>query len=126
MASASAPCLLVVEDDGLIRLDLIYTLEDLGYRTLEASSADEAIAILTSTDDISAVLTDIDMPGSMDGIGLAHAVHERWSPLKVVVISGRYTPMDGVLPPEAKFITKPISERMIARTLQDIGISSRT
>jgi CheY-like chemotaxis protein len=125
MASASAPRLLVVEDDGLIRLDLVYTLEDLGYRTLEASSADEAIAILTTTSDVTAVLTDIDMPGSMDGIGLAHVVHERWSPLRVVVISGRYTPMEGVLPPDVKFITKPISEQMIVRTLEDIGVSSQ-
>jgi len=115
--------ILVVEDDGLIRLDLIDTLEDMGFHVLDAANADEAIRVLEGNADIAAVLTDIDMPGSINGLGLANLVHERWPPLKVVVISGRYNPSEGVMPPGAKFVTKPVSERSIQHVLHEVGIS---
>ncbi len=123
MTSAFNPCLLVVEDDGLIRLDLVDTLMDMGYRVVDAANADEAIRVLEQTDGISAVLTDIDMPGSINGLGLANVIHQRWPPMKVVVISGRYNPSDGILPPGAKFLSKPVSERLISRTLEEIGVA---
>lgn len=115
--------LLVVEDDGLIRLELVDTLEEMGYAVVDAANADEALRVLEGNADISAVLTDIDMPGSMNGLGLANVVHKRWPPLKVVVISGRYSPSDGMMPPGAKFVTKPVSERTIEQALTEIGIS---
>jgi len=123
MTSAFNPCLLVVEDDGLIRLDLVDTLMDMGYRVVDAANADEAIRVLEQTDGISAVLTDIDMPGSINGLGLANVIHQRWPPMKVVVISGRYNPSDGILPPGAKFLSKPVSESLISRTLEEIGVA---
>jgi DNA-binding NtrC family response regulator len=115
--------LLVVEDDGLIRLELVDTLEEMGYAVIDAANADEALRVLEGNEDISAVLTDIDMPGSVNGLGLANIVYERWPPLKVVVISGRYSPSDGMMPPGAKFVTKPVSERMIEQALTEVGIS---
>lgn len=115
--------LLVVEDDGLIRIELVDTLEEMGYAVVDAANADEALRVLEGNADISAVLTDIDMPGSMNGLGLANIVHKRWPPLKVVVISGRYSPSDGMMPPGAKFVTKPVSERTIEQALTEIGIS---
>jgi DNA-binding NtrC family response regulator len=123
MTDAFNACLLVVEDDGLIRLDLVDTLEEMGFRVLDAANADEALKVLEATNDVVAVLTDIDMPGSIDGIGLARAVQERWPPMKVIVISGRYDPEAGVLPPGAKFITKPVTETIMRQTLRDIGIA---
>lgn len=124
MATTPGSLLLVVEDDGLIRLDLVDTLEDLGFRVVEASNADDALKLIETTAGIAAVLTDIDMPGSMDGVGLANLVHDRWPPLKLVVISGRYNPSVGVLPPGARFLTKPISDVMIGTTLKEIGVAS--
>jgi DNA-binding NtrC family response regulator len=123
MGTTLKPCLLVVEDDGLIRLDLVDTLEDMGFRVLNAKNADEALEVLEATDEVVAVLTDIDMPGSINGIGLAKAVHERWPPLKVIVVSGRYDPAAGVLPPGAKFLTKPVTETVINQILREIGVA---
>lgn len=81
-------CVLVVEHDVFIRLDVIDILEDAGFDVLEAGNADEAIRVLESRSAIDAVLTDIEMPGSMDGIRLAHVVRDRWPPVHLVVASG--------------------------------------
>ena len=116
-------CLLIVEDDGLIRLDLVDMVTDLGFSTLEASTADQALQMLeANASTIHAILTDIDMPGSINGLGLANVAHRRWPDMKVVVISGRYSPAEGVLPPGAVFLTKPVSPEHIEKALSDIGL----
>ena len=71
---------LVVEDEALVRLDLAESLQAAGYKTVEAASADEAIAVLQSNSDIRVVFTDIQMPGAMDGLALSHYVRKRWPP----------------------------------------------
>ncbi|MDO9414671.1 response regulator [Pararhizobium sp.] len=121
-AAPDKPALLVVEDDGLIRLDLVYTLEDMGYGVLEAANADEAIKTLEKSPNIVAVLTDIDMPGPINGLTLAKIVHDDWAHCKVLVISGRYHPSEHVLPPGARFLTKPISDTLLGRVLAEAGI----
>src|SRR3954465_15782843 len=80
---------LVVEDEMLLRMRAIGMVEDAGYTSVEAVDADEAIAILESRSDIVLLFTDIQMPGSMDGLKLAHAVHERWPPIKIILVSGQ-------------------------------------
>ncbi len=117
------PRLLIVEDDGLIRLDLVDMVCDLGYVADEAATADQAVKMLEADDSIHAILTDIDMPGSINGLGLANVAHRRWPDIKVVVISGRYNPAEGVLPPGAIFLTKPVSPHVIEKALSDIGLS---
>lgn len=111
---------LVVEDDGLIRLDLADTLSDAGYDVLEAANADQAMAILQRRNDIKMLLTDIDMPGSMNGIQLAAVTAMWWPDCAIVVISGRYTPVKGVLPSGARFIAKPVSEKLLHSVLSQI------
>jgi CheY-like chemotaxis protein len=115
--------LLVVEDDGLIRLDLVDTLMDAGYQVLEAANADEAWAILETTM-IDALITDIDMPGSMDGLELARRVCNRWPDCKIVVISGRYNPDPSKLPESAKFLTKPVGETELLKSLDALGVAA--
>ena len=61
-------------------------------QVLEASNADEAIRILEARDNVRIVFTDIDMPGSMDGLKLARAVRDRWPPIKIVITSGQLIP----------------------------------
>ena len=80
---------LVVEDELLIRLCAVTTMEEAGFVVLEATTADEAIEILERRSDISVVFTDVHMPGSMDGLKLAHAVRNRWPPIRIIVTSGR-------------------------------------
>ena len=79
---------LVVEDDFLNRLHAVNLVEDAGYIAVEASNADEAITILEARKDIRIVFTDIDMPGSMDGLKLAHAIRERWPPIELFSLRG--------------------------------------
>eukprot|EP01035_Chromulina_nebulosa_P042709 gene42709-57821_t len=78
---------LVVEDEILVRMDIAMSLEAEGFVVLEAANADEAIDILNSRSDIRLMFTDIDMPGSMDGLKLAMAVRDRWPPVKIIVTS---------------------------------------
>lgn len=103
----NAAVVLVVEDEFLIRLDTLDRLEAAGFATIEAANADEAIHILESRDDIRIVVTDIDMPGSMDGLMLAHAVREKWPPVKLVLVSGKRTLGRDELPEGALYYAKP-------------------
>jgi CheY-like chemotaxis protein len=99
------PVLLVVEDEAITRLGLVDALEDAGFELLEASNADEAIAILETRNDIRIVLTDIEMPGSMNGLKLAAAIRGRWPPIELILLSGAVTPKE--LPERAVFFPKP-------------------
>ena len=118
----STSSLLVVEDDGLIRMDLVDILADMGFDVLDSPNADHALTVMNSNGSISALLTDIDMPGSMDGLGLAKMTAEMWPERKIVVISGRYNLENGTLPEGARFLTKPISEKDLVATLRDLDV----
>ena len=83
------PVVLVVEDDRLLRLLAVEIVEDAGLVAVEAANADEAIAILERRVDIALIFTDVDMPGTMDGLKLAHAVRRRWPPIKIIIVSGK-------------------------------------
>ncbi|MDP9840504.1 CheY-like chemotaxis protein [Neorhizobium huautlense] len=114
--------ILVVEDDGLIRMDLADTLTDQGFKVLEAGNADEAFEIMEQNALIHALITDIDMPGSMNGLELARHVAEIRPDCAITVISGRYSPSQGALPAKARFLSKPVSEEAVAQTLAELGV----
>src|SRR5580698_7763267 len=105
--STKMPAVLIVEDEPLIRMGAGKIIEDAGYEVIEAASADEAIRILESRSDIRVVFTDIHMPGSMDGLKLAHAVRKRWPPIKIIVTSGRSQVSEQELPEGGRFFAKP-------------------
>ena len=106
--------LLVVDDEVLLRTYVRELLEDAGYAVKEAANADDAIRVLED-DGILAVLTDIEMPGVLDGIGLAWMIRSRWPTLPVVVASGKQLPKPGDLPANTPVVTKPFSpERLLA------------
>jgi CheY-like chemotaxis protein len=112
---------LIVEDEMMLRMFAVAMVEDAGYTPVEAVDADEAIAILESRSDIALMCTDIQMPGSMDGLGLAHAVHERWPSIKIIVVSGQLPPSSVDLPP-CRFFGKPLQAgQMIAQMQSMIG-----
>ena len=98
---------LVVEDEPLLRMDAVDFLQEAGFDTVEAAHADEAIAIMKSRHDIAIVFTDIEMPGSIDGMKLAHAVRLGWPPVTIVVASGRVVPGAGELPDNVCYVKKP-------------------
>src|SRR3984885_6413334 len=105
---------LIVEDESLIRMGAISPIEDAGFIVYEAASADEAISLLERHREIRLIFTDIHMPGSMDGLKLAHYVRGRWPPVKIIVTSGQMKARGEDLPAGAVFIGKPYQAEDIA------------
>ena len=99
--------ILTVEDETLLSAYLGEVLQDAGYRVIAAADADEAIAIFEARDDIRIVITDINMPGSMDGLRLAAAVKDRWPPIKIIIASGKAAPREDEMPRDSQFLPKP-------------------
>ncbi|MEA2935298.1 MAG: hypothetical protein QOD74_1944, partial [Variibacter sp.] len=113
---------LVVEDEMVLRMRAVDIVEDAGFTAVEAVSADEALAILESRSDISLLFSDIQMPGSIDGLKLAHAVHDRWPSIKIVLVSGLVKVSDAEKPTDSRFFGKPLDvQRMIAELQEMIG-----
>ena len=120
--SAIPPIVLVVEDEMLLRMRAVVMVEDAGYDSIEAVDADEAFAILESRSDIALLFTDIQMPGSMNGLELAHAVHERWPPIKIILVSGQLRLSESEIPLDSRFFGKPLkSDEMVAEMRNMIG-----
>jgi len=113
------PVVLVVEDEFLLRMDSVEILED-GFEVIPAANADEAIAILSARSDIRLVFTDIQMPGSMDGLKLARFVRNRWPPIKIVATSGHVPAGADDLPTGSVFLPKPYSGAELVSTLRDL------
>ena len=111
---------LVVEDEMLLRMRAVDMVEDAGFTPVEAVDADEAVAILESRSDIALLFTDIQMPGSMDGLKLAHAVHERWPPIKIILVSGQLKRTDIDLPTDSRFFGKPLEAKEMIAEIQDM------
>ena len=119
---ATGRSILIVEDEAFIRHDLSDFFEDAGFRVFEAENADDAIDILESNAAISVVLTDIQMPGSIDGIKLAHHVRNRYPPTLLVIASGAVRPAPADLPKDAMFIPKPFDPRFVLNAIRQAGI----
>ena len=115
---------LVVEDEALVRMGIVDFLEDHNFEVFEAENAAAAIMILKSTVRISALFTDVDMPGGMDGLKLAAAVRDRWPPIKIIITSGHRKVALRDLPVEARFFAKPYDPDQIAATLRHMTGSS--
>jgi len=109
LGSTAVPNVLIVEDEMVLRMRAVDIVEDAGFRAVEAVNADQAISILESRSDISLLFTDIQMPGSMDGLKLAHAVHDRWPAIKIILVSGQVNPSEAERPAESRFFGKPLS-----------------
>jgi len=109
---------LVVEDEPLIRMDLASMIEDAGIDVIEACNADDAISILEVRKDITIIFTDIEMPGSMDGLKLAFAVRDRWPPVSIIIASGRIRPEPHEMPPEVQFLRKPHNELVVMEAIR--------
>jgi CheY-like chemotaxis protein len=114
------PVLLIVDDEPITRMDLADLGQCIGFRTVEAETADEALAILEKYSDISVVLTDIRMPGTLDGLDLAHVVRDRWPPKAVIICSGEVMPEDKNLPCGVAFLSKPFAGQHIEDVLQNV------
>ena len=111
--------MLVVEDEFLVGMNAVFLLEEAGFGVLEAGSADDAIALLESRKDIRIVFTDINMPGSMDGLRLAHAIRHRWPPIELVLTSG-HARVEENMPERGLFLSKPYGAPELVQTVRSL------
>jgi CheY-like chemotaxis protein len=112
------PVALVVDDEPLIRMNMSDIVSDQGFHVLEARTADEAFRFLQKHNSLKLVFTDIQMPGEMDGLELAHRIAQKWPDICIIVASGAVQPPAEELPASARFIAKPISARLVHDTLK--------
>ncbi len=123
--NSSGTKVLVVEDEMVLRMRAVDIVEDAGFTAVEAINADEALAVLESRSDISLLFSDIQMPGTMDGLRLAHAVHDRWPSIKIILVSGQINVSDAERPVDSRFFGKPLEiEQMIAELQDMVGAGS--
>ncbi len=111
---------LLVEDEPLVRMCAADILEDEGFEVIEAATAPAALSILEKRDDVTALFTDIDMPGGMNGLELAGIVHARWPHIALVVTSGRYRVGADHLPGDGIFIGKPYAAAAPVRIIREL------
>jgi CheY-like chemotaxis protein len=122
LVAAKRPVVLIVEDEFLLRIDAAEVIGAAGFEVIEAANADEAIEVLEARGDIMVVFTDIQMPGSMDGLKLARAVRGRWPPIKIVATSGHLNVGETDLPEGGRFLPKPYSSTQVTRVLRELTV----
>lgn len=115
-----AASVLVVEDEALLLITISDELRAMGHVVFEASNADQALAILEAEPDIRIIFTDINMPGSIDGLKLSAAVRDKWPPIKIIVTSGKATDEHLQLPAGGVFLSKPYTADIVAATIKDL------
>ncbi len=111
--------ILVVDDELLLRLHTTDVLADDGYASEHASSADEAMGLLQAHG-YAAVVTDIQMPGELNGLDLAWAVEAHWPDVGVVITSGTYLPYPEEIPPRARFVAKPWRDETLLQAVREV------
>jgi CheY-like chemotaxis protein len=120
ISATKRPMVLIVEDEFLLRMNAAEMISEAGFDVVEAGNADEAIAILEARPDIHVVFTDIQMPGSMDGLKLARFVRGRWPPIKIVATSGFVNVGKDDLPEGGRFVPKPYHSEQIVAALREL------
>jgi CheY-like chemotaxis protein len=120
LVESGRPVVLIVEDEFLLRMDAVDMIEAAGFEAVEAANADQAIEILEARSDITVIFTDIQMPGSMDGLKLARAVRGRWPPIKIVATSGHVHVSETDMPAGGRFLPKPYSPAQVTGVLREL------
>lgn len=115
---------LVVEDETLIRMSTVEAVQSAGFDVLEAATGEQALDLLAKGHPISIVLTDIEMPGPVDGYELAECIHEYWPAVRVVFMSGRIGGQDRWVSAEDGILYKPVFPEQITETLHGIDTVS--
>jgi CheY-like chemotaxis protein len=118
--ACSRPVVLVVEDEPLLRWNTVAVIEEAGFEVVEAANAIEAISILEKRLDIRIVFTDVQMPGSMDGLRLAHLISTRWPPIRIIATSGRLRLRDDDLPMGGRHLAKPYATSELTGLLHEV------
>ena len=114
--------IIVVEDDPFILMTAAHALRSTGFQVLEADTADRGLDLLErNVGDIAALFSDIETPGTLDGLDLAKTVAERWPLISVVLTSGRVSPAVSALPPSVSFLGKPYDLDAVAQLIRNLS-----
>ena len=112
--------ILIVEDEAIVRFELIDLFEEEGYRVLAAANADEAIALLDRHGEVRVVLIDIEMPGTMDGLRLAHYIRNRHPPTLLLLVSGQVTVPKSDMPVHSAYLAKPFDPAAVLHKIDEL------
>lgn len=119
--------ILIVDGEAAVRVSIAYLLEHKGgLQVIEASSADEALLYLSNRSDIQGLITEVQIPGSLNGFALAHAVRDRWPHIAIIITSHQQEPQSGELPDEAVFLQKPYNSEKLINTIKPLIANPRT
>ncbi len=114
------PVVLIVEDEAMVRLAAVCMFEDAGFRMIEAGNSNEAIELLVADSDVQLLFTDVNMPGTIDGLALARQVHDRWPHIGIMVASAKQAPQPEELPAGSRFEQKPYSPHTVVRHAREL------
>lgn len=124
--SVNPPVVLVVEDEPLVRMTAVDELDEAGFQVLEAANADEALALLEAhSGQVQVLFTDVDMPGSMDGMALAEQVYRRWPHVLLLISSGYARPDPDDIPDHGHFMPKPYRGATLVRHITEMMQAQR-
>jgi CheY-like chemotaxis protein len=112
------PIVLVVEDNSLVRVVVASFLESAGFVVIQAADGAAALVILASGAEFHVLFTDVQMPGPIDGVGVAMLVREQRPGMPILVTSGHGTP--DVLPTGGRFVSKPYDNRKVVTLLSEL------
>jgi len=116
----TVPVILIVEDEALVRLSAIGMFEDAGFRMIEAGNSDEALELLETDCDVQLLFTDVNMPGTIDGLALARQVRDRWPHIGIMVASAKPMLQPDELPAGSRFEQKPYSPDTVVRHAREL------
>jgi CheY-like chemotaxis protein len=119
MASPIPHSILVVEDEVLVRIVAVDDLVQAGFQVIQAGTADEALKVLQSSIKIDLIVTDINMPGPLNGLQLARVVRANWPHIKIIILSAENPIALASIPADA-FLTKPCSPALLVDTVDQL------
>jgi CheY-like chemotaxis protein len=114
------PLVLIVEDEALVRLIAASMLQDAGFDTLEADTAEDALQVLERHQGVRVLFSDVQLPGAMDGLGLARTVHVRWPGIGLLLTSGGVTLSHGQIPDDGNFLPKPYNGPQVIEAVRKL------
>src|SRR5580658_7486013 len=114
------PVILIVEDEALVRLAAVGMLEDAGFRMIEAVNADQALELLAADSDVQLLFTDVNMPGTINGLALARHVRDRWPHIGIMVASANQAPEPEDMPADSRFEQKPYCIDAVVRHAREL------
>jgi two-component system, response regulator PdtaR len=116
---------LVAEDEELVRFVIVQALLDEGFEVMEAEHAEAALVILENhAHRIHVLFTDIQMPGTMDGMALAHHTSKHWPWIGLLVTSAQPRPDCAAFPEQSRFVAKPYQHQNVIRHVHELAAAA--